>query len=623
MRQSGRRSARLSATWLWAVLLLNLCSTKLVFAQAEFVYGGPNTRERGHNGVAPVTNCVTVGGSYIAAGYSEAGAGSGVYDSYVVLHSTVGWEVTVDVNGSGGNDVAYSVVEIPAGGGSTGNGGFLVVGTTDEPGGTSTDVYAMELDCNGNVNWIKTYGVAGVAEEGRDVVLTLNGSGPPPLPGGPAPTAGDYVIAGWSAASGTLDALLLRIDVNGTLVWDNTYDTGGDDFLNAVIETNTITRGDIVAAGGTTGDCNGMGDQGLALRVDGNDGTLGLAPHGMADYGETAVEVFNNVVELTVQPEFGNLAFVGSTTYSGPTEIYVVKTDPNPCTLLAQTMVIGPIDTDINDAYDVTEVRTNYSSGAAYGDLALTGEATNQTQNSEMFLLTLRPLDLAVSTVAQTYGDQTPPGTGIYADGGRSLVEDGKGFMLCGYSMSNFLFNNDPEQLYLVKTDSRGISKCENPWAPFNQDIDWDFGCMRPILAQPMVETALHGSSNPLTTPVNVCPRRPCIIKLPNHNGEDGGRRDSPDGGRKIDLSNAILHIDANTVEHGAAVTFDVNPRLAKPFNVRVTNSRGQVVETMRAENEGGPSRFSFRTEDLPAGVYLIEVNDGAGKETVQITVTQ
>lgn len=630
MKQLGRIIAGVPTRWLWSMLLLSLCSTSTVLAQWEFVYGNPTTRERGHNGVAPVVSCGGLAGGYIAVGYSEQAAGTGVYDSYIIRVNAAGgkiWEETIDVHGNGGNDVATSVIEIPAT--STGNSGFMVVGTTVEPGaaGGATDVYVMQLDCNGNIVWLQTYGTPGIPDEARDITVARFGSGPPPLPGGPAPVPGDYIVAGstFGGLPVTQDALLFRISALGALVWDHSYTANGIDFLNAVIEARQLVNvGDIVAAGGTTSFGNGM--QGLAMRVNGNNGLFAaVPPQNVANHGgPNSGEVFNNVTELTVQPLIGNLVFTGVTTVNPPQDIYVVRTGPNPCALRAQTVVTGPTGTDIDIAFDIIEAQHNYFNSAGLpvvriGDLALTGEASNSSPNTEMFLLTLAANPLTIGAVAQTYGDITPPGAGTFADGGRSLADDGSGFILCGYSTSNFLFNNDPEQLYLVKTDGSGFSGCENQWTPANKQVGWVPGCATLATLTPLTRAVLVRTPKDLCTPNSVCPRRPCIIRLPD-NGNDGGHQGVSDVDPKIEMSS--LRSYPNPVKRGGAVTLEFTSSTSKPIEVTVTNTLGEAVERMTTENNGKPVRFSFRTDELSAGVYIIEVSDGSKKETVRIIVT-
>jgi hypothetical protein len=535
------------------------------------------------------------------------------------------WEETVNIDGGTGNDVATSVVEIPAGGGVNGGGGFLVVGTTDEPAGTgNTDCYAVELDCSGNVIWVMTYGSPGIADEARDVTLMQNGNGIPPTPGAVPPLPNDYVIAGSTNPGPPTgqDALLFRITPAGGLVWNSAYNGNGVDFLRAVIEARAASAGDVVAAGGTTSFGGAM--QGLALRVDGNTGGFtAIPPHGLADYGGTTTkEFFNCVTEQTIAPNIGDLVFAGTTTLNAPVDIYAVRTAPDPCTMLAQNVITGAATTDADIAYDVIEVQNNYPGGAVLGELALTGEAANGSTNSEMFLLTLNAVGLNVAGVAKTYGDITPPGTGALADGGRSLADDGSGFILCGYSTSNFLFNNDPEQLYLVKTTGTGVSNCENPWTPGNQAVTWVGGCNITPIASPLIPAAWNRTATTQTTGASVCPRQPCIIRLPN-NGNDGGHQGLSDVDPTLDLSVAgTLRSYPNPVKKGGAVTLEFASESGRTLNVKVTNGLGQTVETMTTESEGRLSRFGFRTDELPTGIYIIEVGDGLRKRTARIVVT-
>jgi len=606
------------------MLIVSLIGSTGAYAQGwEYVYGNVCTRERGFNGVAPVVNCA--GGGYISVGYKETGCGSGVYDSYIVRTNAGGgtiWETVIDVQGCGGNDFATSVIEDPNG------NGFLVVGTTSEvgcPGPGTTDAYAVMLNCNGGIVWVQTYGIPNVNDEARDVTLAQMGNGIPPVPGGFPPLPGDYVIAGstFSGLPVTQDALLFRITPGGALVWNSAYNSPGRDFLNAVIESRVPngwgTAGDIVAPGGTSSFGNGL--QGLALRVDGNTGTFVVTPpQSIADHGGPSNEIFNNVTELTQLPFAGDLVFVGFTTLNAPNDIYAVRTSPDPCTMLAQNVVNGIAANDVDIAYDVCEVQNNYPGGALQGEVALTGESNNGSQSTEMFLLTLVPANLNVAGVAKTYGDITPPGAGTLPDGGRSLADDGSGFILCGYATANFLFDGDPEHYYQVKTNGLGVSGCENPWAPGNQSVTWFPGCWIQPISTPLANMPQQRMPKSIQTAIPVCPRQPCIIKLPN-NGNDGGHQGVSGIDPTIEMS--ALRSYPNPVKRGGSVTLEFTSGTSNPIEVRVTNTLGETIEKLTTENEGGLSRLSFRTEELSAGVYMVEVSDGVKTETVRIVVNE
>ncbi len=638
VRYNGRSTVRPLAVVL-TVMAIGLCSGTTVPAQWEHIYGG-SCIETGYGGVTPVT--VAAGGGYIAVGRSSTPNVNAVipctaasFDTYIVRTNAAGgviWAYTYDVSCFGGNDAAYSIVEKP-GMGSLVNPGFVVVGTTDEVGGTgSTDAYLMEVDVNGGMVWMKSYGVPGGIEQGRDIVRTAFG-----LPTAPPFTApGDYVVAGWSFATGTQDAMLFRTDPLGNLRWNMLYDGMMTDYLMALEEAavNVGTAGgagDIVGAGGTTSYGNGF--QGLALRVNGNNGTIGPFPQGVGVHGGPVNESFNALDELTVPAPgtfAGDFVFAGFSSQNPPLDIYVVHTTNVICAAVAQVIIGGPAAFDNDVAYDITEILNPLMPCGVVGALALTGAAGNGSPAPEAFLMTLNSGNLLPNPVCTfTYGDRIAPGAGFGTEIGHSIEDDAGGFIICGFSTSNLNFNvpPDPEQLYLIRMDAAGVSGppptpgCESTWPVNPTWPTWSPTCPSIWLTPPLRADSCNPDSTALPGDVPVCPRRPCIIRLPDRRGEgtDGGRISGSD--LMIDDGGA-LRAYPNPVRRGNDVTLEFLPKSTGGITVRVMNLLGQVVDVHASDNIGAAAVFAVKTGDLPAGTYLVEVSDGETTRTTRVVVT-
>ena len=100
--------------------------------------------------------------------------------------------------------------------------GFVLVGLTYSFGYDS-QVWVVKTDDNGNVAWNKTYG--GLMEDaGRAVVLSEDNH---------------YVVAGYtnSMGNGDYDFLLLKIDASGDLSWNKTYGGTQSDKAYAIAKT--------------------------------------------------------------------------------------------------------------------------------------------------------------------------------------------------------------------------------------------------------------------------------------------------------------------------------------------------------------------------------------------------
>lgn len=146
-------------------------------------------------------------------------------------------------------------------GGGTGSGGWIAVGTTDDPV-THTDIHVVRIDAAGNRLWEYTYDIGGREEndEGFDIVET-------PANPGFAITGRTETVSGngW-------DAFILKIDCEGVVLWSATYGSTGEEAGNAIIEAygadnqNTFL-GDLVVAGYSTSTISG-GSEAWMFRVD-------------------------------------------------------------------------------------------------------------------------------------------------------------------------------------------------------------------------------------------------------------------------------------------------------------------------------------------------------------------
>jgi hypothetical protein len=121
---------------------------------------------------------------------------------------------TTPANGGYNLSDGYSVIAV--------SDGYLIAGSTFRDGdlngslngGLNTDVYLIKTDLNGNLVWDKSYGGEG-GDFGRSVVAVSDG----------------YVIAGdtYSYGSGSSDIYLIKTDLNGNIVWNNTFGGPGPD----------------------------------------------------------------------------------------------------------------------------------------------------------------------------------------------------------------------------------------------------------------------------------------------------------------------------------------------------------------------------------------------------------
>ncbi len=113
------------------------------------------------------------------------------------------------------------------------DGGMVGTGQDDGAGGHgSCDMYIHKIDECGVTEWYKRYGGGG--EDGGKYVTQL--------------TDGGYAVGGLSSSSGAgdYDLWLMRLDVNGNLIWSKTFGTGAGDHGRCVAQA---PNGDILFSG--------------------------------------------------------------------------------------------------------------------------------------------------------------------------------------------------------------------------------------------------------------------------------------------------------------------------------------------------------------------------------------
>lgn len=295
MRSRTKRLA--SGLAVCAGLTLGLAASAHAQPYVQWAYGG-GVNDAARGGVIQTSD-----GGYITVGESQS-YGPGDYDVYVVKTDCCGnpqWATTYDL-GSLGDDFGRKIRATP-------DGGYVIVGSTRNTKPccaiSSTDIFVMKIDANGGFVWANTYG-----GDGDD-----DGTNIEPAFGGEA-----YAVSGRTASfgQGLIDAYLMLITADGSVIWGRTYGGSRYDSFNSLV---VAQNGDILGAGETYS--YGGSDQIYVVRVSPNDGSCIWSYH----YGEGRDEAANDIIEFSTEV-FGTEVFAvaGYTTaITGQRTPYLLK----------------------------------------------------------------------------------------------------------------------------------------------------------------------------------------------------------------------------------------------------------------------------------------------------------
>ncbi|MDD5223772.1 MAG: MopE-related protein [bacterium] len=158
----------------------------------------------------------TSDGGYVVAGATNS-FGSGNSDLWVLKldeDGTVAWQKTY---GGTNADETYSIQQ-------TSDGGYIAAGYSYSFGASDGNIWVLKLDADGEVTWQKIYG--GTNEDMAYFVQQTSDGG--------------YIVAGYTysfAASNTA-MWVLKLDTDGTVTWQKTYEVGDDNWAYSVQQTS-------------------------------------------------------------------------------------------------------------------------------------------------------------------------------------------------------------------------------------------------------------------------------------------------------------------------------------------------------------------------------------------------
>jgi hypothetical protein len=243
-------------------------------------------------------------GGFACVGYTMS-SGAGVQDVWLVRTAVDGSPQWSQPFGGTAGDWGRSVLEV-------GIGEFIILGDTNSYGAGSTDFYLLRICASGCLLWNKTHGGFD-GDSGRSVIEV---------------TGGGFMLGGYTTSfgAGGYDMWVVRTDADGNHLWNQTYGSIGGDFGMSVLE---VSPSGFVIAGYTTSFGEGLGDIWL-VRIDVNGNLLWSRTYGglWYEYGVAMIEVSSGGFAIVGYTEsFG----------AGGWDMWLVRTDADGNHLWNQT----------------------------------------------------------------------------------------------------------------------------------------------------------------------------------------------------------------------------------------------------------------------------------------------
>jgi len=257
------------------------------------VFGGADYDQGG-----PVIETPAPNPGILVAGYTASfGNGGDVWLLKLDHSGEVLWERTY---GGGGTETAFAMVLMP-------DGGVAVGAWTESFGAGGWDYWILRLDASGGILWQKTWG-----GEGAELLDSLASA-----------TDGGLLVGGRGDSFAlSLDALVLRLDASGDILWQKRYGGARNEILHVTCQA---PDGGFLLGGWTQSFGSG-GYEAWAVKVDASGDPVWEKTHGLWSHEQTT---------LAVGTAGGGLALVGRTNSFGVDPEYLMmaldadgETDP-------------------------------------------------------------------------------------------------------------------------------------------------------------------------------------------------------------------------------------------------------------------------------------------------------
>jgi uncharacterized protein (TIGR02145 family) len=290
----------------------------------------------------------------------------------------------------------------------TSDGGYIIAGSTDSFGAGDSDIYLIKTNAVGDTTWTKTIGGTGF-EVAHTVIQAYDGG---------------YIILGYtySLGAGDSDIYLIKIDINGNVLWSKTYGGTGEEICQSIQKT---TDEGYIISGFTNSYGAGLYDS-YIVKTNTTGDTLWTRT-----YGGTSTEKGGKVQ----QTSDGGYIVSGYTESfgAGGRDVYLVKTDPWGDIIWTKTYG-GTSNDEGQSVYQTLD-----------GGYIISGETYSfGAGNRDIYLL--KTDDTGDISWTKTYG-------GTLGEVGFAQPTSDGGYIIIGYTKS---FGGGDSDIYLIKINTDG-----------------------------------------------------------------------------------------------------------------------------------------------------------------------
>lgn len=302
------------------------------------------------------------------------------------------------------------------------SGEFFLAGTTTDFGAGNNDIWVLKFDAAGNVLWQKTYG-----ETGSDRAYTMNVT----------PDGGAIVVGISNSFTTGSDVWVLKLDSNGNVSWQKTYDNGASEIQPYIQHTSDggyILTGESLAPSADNYDI-------WLMKLD-SAGNVSW----YKTFGGSKFEWQTSVKET---PDGNYLVASSSESFGLSWDAWILKLDTSGKVLWQNTYG----GTDFERIFNITATSDNGSIVAG----------TSKSFNNGQYRLWIFKLDSAGNVNwSKTYGSggtDMHPSIHEMSDGGYSILEDSMNFNSTIYRTD---LNGDIDYCSMVSSSDPVVTKTQN-----------------------------------------------------------------------------------------------------------------------------------------------------------------